>query len=205
MAAVLVGFTLVMIFQLFRWQVAEHGQMVALAEAQNATLRSRASPPPRTNHGRQTARAGRRHLRVLAVRQQEGDAVSDAGSRATASGSRPIINKPAAEIKNTIDNGSEYQLVATHIPQEMREVYDALDPQPTGFHLDITPKRVYADGPLASHVLGFVNAVHQGYYGLEQYYDARLVGEVPSIPADVTGRSDFGPVQPGRDQAGSGD
>jgi cell division protein FtsI/penicillin-binding protein 2 len=183
-AAVLVGFALVMISQLFRWQVAEHSQMVALAEAQNA------------NSGREQVRLRGRIMdakqNVLAVDIFEYSLYASK-PETTAGGTldedcariAPIIGLSAAEIKDTLEKGGEYQLVATHIPQERREVYDALDPQPIGFHLDITPKRMYPAGPLASHVLGFVNAVHQGYYGLEQYYDAKLVGEVPSIPANV--------------------
>jgi cell division protein FtsI/penicillin-binding protein 2 len=41
-------------------------------------------------------------------------------------------------------------------------------------HVSPRPSRYYAQGSLASHLLGFVDAERQGYYGVEGYYDRFL-------------------------------
>jgi cell division protein FtsI (penicillin-binding protein 3) len=38
-------------------------------------------------------------------------------------------------------------------------------------------KRVYPEGELAAHLLGFVNDNGNGFYGIEGYYDTLLKGK----------------------------
>ncbi len=45
-----------------------------------------------------------------------------------------------------------------------------------GIKLDARPGRYYPEGSLSATVLGFVNSEQQGFYGLEEWYDARLRG-----------------------------
>lgn len=55
-----------------------------------------------------------------------------------------------------------------------------------GIALRETSKRIYPEGNLASHLLGFVNAEGSGQYGIEQYLDTELKGQ----PGLLTGAFD---------------
>jgi cell division protein FtsI/penicillin-binding protein 2 len=46
----------------------------------------------------------------------------------------------------------------------------------TGVQVEPRARRVYPEGTLAAHVLGFVNDNDKGFYGVEGYYDAMLRG-----------------------------
>jgi cell division protein FtsI (penicillin-binding protein 3) len=46
-----------------------------------------------------------------------------------------------------------------------------------GLQVQAEPKRFYPNGPLASHVLGFVGIDGEGLGGLEQFYNAKITGE----------------------------
>ncbi len=63
-------------------------------------------------------------------------------------------------------------------------------PDLSGLSLVPAPKRVYPAGPIAGHVLGFVNQEGQGFFGVEGYYDEWLSGkpitvERPFIPLEA--------------------
>jgi len=76
-----------------------------------------------------------------------------------------------------------------------------------GITVDPVWKRTYPEGRLAAHVLGFVNAEEQGYYGVEGYYDTELRGQVgtrvyqrdPWNQIIPLGLADDDPPQPGVD------
>lgn len=46
-----------------------------------------------------------------------------------------------------------------------------------GIQTRLEPKRYYPNGPLAAHVLGYVGLDGQGLGGVEQFYNAKIVGE----------------------------
>jgi cell division protein FtsI/penicillin-binding protein 2 len=67
---------------------------------------------------------------------------------------------------------------------------DPTAPDLSGLSLVPAPKRVYPDGSLAGHVLGFVNEEGKGFFGVEGYYDDWLSGkpitvEQPLIPPEA--------------------
>jgi len=80
-----------------------------------------------------------------------------------------------------------------------------------GFHFEPEKKRVYPEGTLAAHVLGFVGSDEfgkpTGYFGLEGYYNGELSGTHGSIYMEVDasgkpipiGEFDPVPAKPGMD------
>ena len=46
-----------------------------------------------------------------------------------------------------------------------------------GVHAQLEPKRYYPNGPLASHILGYVGLDGQGLGGVEQFYNTKIAGE----------------------------
>ena len=58
---------------------------------------------------------------------------------------------------------------------------DPYAPDLSGLSLVPNPKRVYPNGELAGHVLGFVNQENKGYFGVEGYYDEWLSGKPITI------------------------
>lgn len=90
-----------------------------------------------------------------------------------------------------------------------KDAIEALDLP--GFYFEPEKKRVYPEGTLAAHVLGFVGSDEfgkpTGYFGLEGYYNGELSGTHGSIYMEVDasgkpipiGEFDPAPPQPGLD------
>lgn len=97
-------------------------------------------------------------------------------------------------IRLTRPDGSNGNLPIT-VDQSVADVLngflaDPAGPDLSGLALVSAPKRVYPDGSLAGHVLGFVNDEGKGYFGVEGYYDEWLAGkpitvEQPLIPPEA--------------------
>ena len=71
-------------------------------------------------------------------------------------------------------------MLGKNLPAAIGEQIEALQQDPSlnmdAFRLEPAFSRIYPDGELAAHVLGFVNLEGQANYGLEQYYDRQLQG-----------------------------
>jgi cell division protein FtsI/penicillin-binding protein 2 len=61
---------------------------------------------------------------------------------------------------------------------------------PDMFWCDFERERQYPQGPVAAHVMGFLNSAHQGLYGIEERYDQWLNSALPwpaSLPKGTGG------------------
>jgi cell division protein FtsI/penicillin-binding protein 2 len=90
----------------------------------------------------------------------------------------PILNRPAAEIAKLIAENPNpgYIKLQVGIDPNQREAFSALKPRPKGVSIDSDFKRYYPAGPLASHVVGFVDANNSGAAGIELQYEKILRG-----------------------------
>ncbi len=79
------------------------------------------------------------------------------------------------------DNDQKYVLIDRPVAADIGEKLIALQNDPNGPDLGgliVEPMqtRVYPNGPLGAHVLGFVGLDNKGYYGIEEYYNSILAG-----------------------------
>lgn len=94
----------------------------------------------------------------------------------------PMLSLTADELNQSLAGDQTRILLKTGLDQALGERLIGLRAP----WLDIEPywQRTYPERSLAASVLGFYNAEHKGYYGLEGFYDAMLAGEKRSFEVD---------------------
>ncbi|MBI4354152.1 MAG: penicillin-binding protein 2 [Candidatus Omnitrophica bacterium] len=117
----------------------------------------------------------------------------------------PIVDRHERLLKRRLEQDKGFVWLARHAD---RDVVDQLVRfQREGIGIVEEPKRIYPNGPLAAHLLGFTNIDQQGLEGLELAYDGVLRGRRgwESTLRDARGRLLVGPwtrridPQPGSD------
>ena len=184
--AVMCAAGLVVVGQLIRWQIIEHHQFVALAEAEH---QDELVISPRRGEIRD--RGG--HLLAADIVQYNISAspriISD--PQATADRLSPLLDMPPAELLELLSSAETWVPITQAVPQAVAEKLIEWDI--VGLQVEARTKRVYPEGDLGAHLLGFVNNNGNGFYGVEGYYDTLLRGE----PGLQTGeRSPFGEMIP---------
>jgi len=86
----------------------------------------------------------------------------------------PLLGQAPAAIEKTLGSGAEWLFIKRRLPEEVARQVAALDIPGLGFETE--PKRLYPNGTVGAHVLGFVNDEGIGQYGVEGRYDAALKG-----------------------------
>ncbi len=184
--AVMCAAGLVLIGQLVRWQVVEHYRFVAWAEAEH---QDELVIPSRRGEVRD--RSGY----LLATDLIEYDIsvspkiVSD--PPVTADRLDALLDMSREEILQRLTSKKPWVPIAGGVSQSVGETIFEWDL--TGLQVEPRPKRVYPEGHLGAHVLGFVNNNGNGFYGVEGYYDTLLRGK-PGLQAGE--RSPFGEMIP---------
>jgi cell division protein FtsI/penicillin-binding protein 2 len=90
----------------------------------------------------------------------------------------PILQKPRYELLALLQADTPYVLLASRVSPE---VADALRELPyEGIQIDPLPRRIYPQGELLCHVLGYVDYDGIGGAGVEGYYQSELAGEAAS-------------------------
>lgn len=88
----------------------------------------------------------------------------------------PVLNRPVAQLEEKLsDRGRGFVWLARRIPYQAASQIRAM--RLSGVDVVMEPQRVYPQGYLASHLLGFAGMDTQGLEGLELYYDRILKGE----------------------------
>lgn len=181
LAAVLIGVALILVGRLVHWQVFQAGSLRQLAAAESTG--SHFLPAQRgciyDRHGYPLA---------MNIFEYEISAAPPMLRNPYELADRlwPLLGQSREQVLRMLTQDRPYVLLEPHASREVGETIASWDE--LGLFVQPRPKRAYPEGPLAAHVLGFVNLVGKGYYGLEGYYDTALRGrsedveEVSGIP-----------------------
>lgn len=184
--AIMCAAALVLIGQLIRWQIIEHHRFVAWAEAEHQdelVLPSR----------RGDIRDRNGHLLATDLIQYDISVspkiISDPED--TAERLATVLDIPEDKLVTVLTSKSPWTPLVNGTPQSVGETIIGWDI--VGLQVEPRPKRVYPEGDMAAHLLGFVNSNGNGFYGIEGYYDNMLKGK-PGLQAGE--RGPFGEIIP---------
>ena len=175
LAAVLVG-------RLAYWQVVEHSHIVALAAEQHqVTFTIPASRGRILDRGQQLLASDTPVYDVVAAPN-----LIPASQRAqTAAVLAPLLDRPEIDVLKDLQRNLKFEYLKRKLPKDAADKIDARHLGGIALQQNVTRSYLVADAgqggkdsrSLASNLLGFVNDVGQGQYGIEQYYDAVLRGQ----------------------------
>jgi len=201
LAAVMVGFGLVLTWQLVRWQVVERDRFVHMVEDRPTGDEQRS-----LRRGRILDRRG--HPLALDTIEYQITATPRWINRpeeisAVASRLSVLLDLPLEEVTAKLSSDAPWVLLRHRVPREVGEELREWDI--LGVQVTPRPRRGYPEGTLAAHLLGFVTEDRQGFYGVEGYYDRLLafperLGEKDEITGTMTsfttaGALPFDPAQ----------
>lgn len=184
--AVMSAAGMLLVGQLVRWQIIEHPRFVALAEAEH---QNEWVIPPR----RGEIRDHTGHLLAADVIQYDISASPKIMSDPYATADRlyRLLGMSRDEVVKLLTGDSTWVPIAKAAPQAVGETIIEWDI--VGLLAEPHAKRVYPEGDLAAHLLGFVNNNGNGFYGIEGYYDDILRGRAGLQTGE---RSPFGEIIP---------
>lgn len=183
---VLIGLGLV--FRLFQKQILEHSYYIALAQQQHQTIQElpahRGKIFGQTRYGGETVLAtNQTFYSLLAVPRQ----IEDKDRTAAALSQRIDLSK--SQLLEKINNDLPYipPLAEKLSYQQAQEIAGE---NLKGIYLVANDYRFYPEKYLACYITGYLNRDGDGQYGIEQFYDQILKGDVGLIRAhqDVYGR-----------------
>lgn len=184
--AVMCAATFVLVGQLVRWQIIEHHNFLALAEAEHQD--ELVIPPHR---GEVRDRAG--YLLAADITQYDVSVspqiISDPAQ--TALRLAEVLNISRDDLLEAVTSDKPWVPVAYGVSQEVGETLAAWDI--VGVQVEPRTRRVYPEAGMTAHLLGFVNDNGNGFYGIEGYYHNLLKGQ-PGLQAGE--RSPFGEIIP---------
>jgi cell division protein FtsI/penicillin-binding protein 2 len=167
--AMLSAGALILVGQLFRWQVLESRAFLALGEEEH---QSEIVIRPRRG-----AIYDRNGFLLAADTFQYAVSASPpmiSDPYATADRLFPLLDMSRDETLAALTSNAAWVPLARGIDQPLGETI--LEWDITGIQVESRAKRIYPGDSLAAHVLGFVNDNDNGFYGVEGYYDAMLRG-----------------------------
>lgn len=91
----------------------------------------------------------------------------------------PLLERDADEIERRLRKDAHFVYLARQLDRSLGERIEELALPGVGILTE--PKRVYPNGPLSSHVLGFTGIDGDGLSGLEVQYDPLLAGDPGSL------------------------
>jgi cell division protein FtsI (penicillin-binding protein 3) len=96
----------------------------------------------------------------------------------------PILQKPRYEILATLQADRPYVVLAGRVSPQIAEAIRALPY--SGIQLDALPRRIYPQGELMCHTLGYADFEGRGGAGLEGKYQVELAGESASAFLNIS-------------------
>ncbi|MBN2556963.1 MAG: penicillin-binding protein 2 [Anaerolineales bacterium] len=86
-------------------------------------------------------------------------------------------------LRRTTENGSNWPIIVDQVVADMLNGFlaDPDAPDLSGLDLEPAPQRSYPVGTLMGHVLGFVNQLGEGFFGIEGFYDDWLTGQAITV------------------------
>lgn len=90
----------------------------------------------------------------------------------------PILQKPRYEILALLQADTPYALLSGRVSPQVAQAIRELPYE--GIQIDPLPRRIYPQGKLACHLLGYVDFDGVGGAGVEGYYQSELAGEAAS-------------------------
>jgi cell division protein FtsI/penicillin-binding protein 2 len=85
------------------------------------------------------------------------------------------LEMDAGEILDQLTGDALWVRIARGVPKDLGDAIAAKGI--VGISVEPVWRRTFPEGILAAHLLGFVNAMGRGYYGVEGYYDEALRGQ----------------------------
>jgi len=198
LAAVFFAFSLILLGRIIYWQVVRRQELLELAELEH--YQTRVIPPQR---GAILDRRG--SLLATDIFQYEIFATPRdlLDPRWTAEQLAPLLERPPEALWALLDREDLSVTLAKQIPLNVGEKIASRGLPGVG--AIPLPQRIYPEKELACHLLGFVGAEGDGFYGLEEYYDDILRGEPgsrggerdPSGLQMIAGYGSYVPAQEG--------
>lgn len=198
LAAVFFAFSLILVGRIIYWQVVRRQELLELAELEH--YQTRVIPPQR---GAILDRTG--SLLATDIFQYEIFATPRdvLDPRWTAEQLAPLLERPPETLWALLDREDLSVTLAKQIPLNVGEKIASRGLPGVG--AIPLPQRIHPEKELACHLLGFVGAEGDGFYGLEEYYDDILQGEPgsrggerdPSGLQMIAGYGSYVPAQEG--------
>ncbi|MEA3346337.1 MAG: penicillin-binding transpeptidase domain-containing protein, partial [Chloroflexota bacterium] len=171
LSAILIALALLLTGQLVRWQILSH--ILFLQKVRSVQSRPEEIKPHR---GMILDRNG--HILAMETFTYEVDATPKLVSREdvdeVAARLAPRLPKSKEELREVLAGQDDYARLARDLSPKAARVVEELGVD--NVYLIPSPHRFYPEGSLAGHLLGFVNAVGDGF-GLEKYYHELLRGQ----------------------------
>ena len=157
----------VIVGQLFRYQIVQHPHLREISDQQ--VIREKPIVPGR---GYITDVNG--HLLALDIVEWEVEANPPLviEIEKTANQLAPLLQLSEQQVKDALGSPVSWVLLKKQVPQEVGE--SIRDLNLNGIECNPMPLRVYPQADLTAHLVGFVNATREGFYGVEGYYNQQL-------------------------------
>jgi cell division protein FtsI (penicillin-binding protein 3) len=166
--AILIALGLLLVGQLMRWQILYHPLFLQ-------KIRGQIQPSEIPPHGGMVLD---RNGHILAMDALVYDVTADPRSILDSDGAAaqlaPLLSLPEEALREKLSREGTYVFLAT--VSSLESAVAVQDLGLDGIRTDPQVYRFYPEGPLAGHLLGFVNAERRGF-GLEKYYHTQLRGQ----------------------------
>ena len=98
----------------------------------------------------------------------------------------PYLNIPLQELLTKLTSERPYELLAGRVTPQVADAIRGLGYEDDGLQIEPIPRRIYPQGELLCHVLGYTTFDGLGNAGVEGYYQNELAGEAASAFVNIS-------------------